>query len=236
MMLRFHTQTAGCTLTAQQPDNNVVRVAIQALAAVLGGTQSLHTNSRDEALSLPSQKSVRIALRTQQIIAYESGVAETVDPMAGSYYLEKLTTEIEEGAMDYINQIDKLGGAPKAIERGFIQREIQNSAYKYQKDIENKERIIVGVNQFQSEEEPMKDLLKVNPEIEKRQVEKLSKVKEKRNEEEVQKNLNQLKEIAGSEHNVMPAILDCVRSYATLGEICDQLRAVFGEYKDSIKI
>ena len=138
--------------------------------------------------------------------------------------------------MDYINQIDKLGGAPKAIERGFIQREIQNSAYKYQKDIENKERIIVGVNQFQSEEEPMKDLLKVNPEIEKRQVEKLSKVKEKRNEEEVQKNLNQLKEIAGSEHNVMPAILDCVRSYATLGEICDQLRAVFGEYKDSIKI
>lgn len=236
MMLRFHTQTAGCTLTAQQPDNNVVRVAIQALAAVLGGTQSLHTNSRDEALSLPSQKSVRIALRTQQIIAYESGVAETVDPMAGSYYLEKLTTEIEEGAMDYINQIDKLGGAPKAIERGFIQREIQNSAYKYQKDIENKERIIVGVNQFQSEEEPMKDLLKVNPEIEKRQVEKLSKVKEKRNEEEIQKNLNQLKEIAGSEHNVMPAILDCVRSYATLGEICDQLRAVFGEYKDSIKI
>ncbi len=236
MMLRFHTQTAGCTLTAQQPDNNVVRVAIQALAAVLGGTQSLHTNSRDEALSLPSQKSVRIALRTQQIIAYESGVAETVDPMAGSYYLEKLTTEIEEGAMGYINQIDKLGGAPKAIERGFIQREIQNSAYKYQKDIENKERIIVGVNQFQSEEEPMKDLLKVNPEIEKRQVEKLSKVKEKRNEEEVQKNLNQLKEIAGSEHNVMPAILDCVRSYATLGEICDQLRAVFGEYKDSIKI
>ena len=236
MMLRFHTQTAGCTLTAQQPDNNVVRVAIQALAAVLGGTQSLHTNSRDEALSLPSQKSVRIALRTQQIIAYESGVAETVDPMAGSYYLEKLTNEIEEGVMDYINQIDKLGGAPKAIERGFIQREIQNSAYKYQKDIENKERIIVGVNQFQSEEEPMKDLLKVNPEIEKRQVEKLSAVKKKRNNQEVQKNLNHLKEIASSEQNVMPAILDCVRSYATLGEICDQLRAVFGEYKDSIKI
>ena len=236
MMLRFHTQTAGCTLTAQQPDNNVVRVAIQALAAVLGGTQSLHTNSRDEALSLPSQKSVRIALRTQQIIAYESGVAETVDPMAGSYYLEKLTNEIEEGVMDYINQIDKLGGAPKAIERGFIQREIQNSAYKYQKDIENKERIIVGVNQFQSEEEPMKDLLKVNPKIEKRQVEKLSAVKKKRNNQEVQKNLNHLKEIASSEQNVMPAILDCVRSYATLGEICDQLRAVFGEYKDSIKI
>ncbi len=236
MMLRFHTQTAGCTLTAQQPDNNVVRVAIQALAAVLGGTQSLHTNSRDEALSLPSQKSVRIALRTQQIIAYESGVAETVDPMAGSYYLEKLTTEIEQGAMDYINQIDKLGGAPKAIEKGFIQKEIQNSAYKYQKDIENKERIIVGVNQFQSEEEPMKDLLKVNPEIEKRQAEKLNSIKKRRNEAEVQENLSLLKKIASSEQNVMPAILSCVRSYATLGEVCDQLREVFGEYKDSIKI
>ncbi|MDD3656040.1 MAG: methylmalonyl-CoA mutase family protein [Atribacterota bacterium] len=237
MMLRFHTQTAGCTLTAQQPDNNVVRVAIQALAAVLGGTQSLHTNSRDEALSLPSQKSVRIALRTQQIIGYESGVAETVDPMAGSYYLEKLTTEIEQGAKDYINQIDQLGGSPKAIEKGFIQKEIQNSAYQYQKDIEDKKRIIVGVNKFQSEEEePMKDLLKVKPEIEKRQVEKLKKVKEKRNEKVVRKNLMELKKIASTEQNTMPAILDCVRSYATLGEICDKLREVFGEYKESIKI
>jgi len=156
--------------------------------------------------------------------------------MAGSYYLEKLTTEIEQGAMDYINQIDKLGGAPKAIEKGFIQREIQNSAYKYQKDIENKERIIVGVNQFQSEEEPMKDLLKVNPEIEKRQAEKLNSIKKRRNEAEVQENLSLLKKIASSEQNVMPAILSCVRSYATLGEVCDQLREVFGEYKDSIKI
>jgi len=236
-MLRFHTQTAGCTLTAQQPDNNVVRVTIQALAAVLGGTQSLHTNSRDEALSLPSQKSVRIALRTQQIIGYESGVAETVDPMAGSYYLEKLTTEIEQGVKDYINQIDQLGGSPKAIEKGFIQREIQNSAYQYQKDIEDKKRIIVGVNKFQSEvEEPMKDLLKVKPEIEKRQVEKLKKVKEKRNEKVVRKNLMELKKIVSTEQNIMPAILDCVRSYATLGEICDKLREVFGEYKESIKI
>jgi len=236
MMLRFHTQTAGCTLTAQQPDNNIVRVAIQALAAVLGGTQSLHTNSRDEALSLPSQESVRIALRTQQIIAYESGITETVDPMAGSYYLEKMTKDMEKAAMDYIIQIDKLGGAPKAIEKGFIQREIQNSAYQYQKDIEDKKRIIVGVNQFRSEEEPMKDLLKVNPEIERRQVRKLDEVKKRRKEKEVQEKLRLLKEIASSEQNIMPPILDCVRSYATLGEICDQLRAVFGEYKESIKI
>ncbi len=236
MMLRFHTQTAGCTLTAQQPDNNIVRVAIQALAAVLGGTQSLHTNSRDEALSLPSQQSVRIALRTQQVIAYESGVAETVDPMAGSYYLESLTKIIEQEAMNYITKIDQLGGSPKAIEHGFIQREIQNSAYQYQKDIEEKRRIIVGVNQFQSEEEPMKDLLKVNPKIEKRQTERLNKLKKNRNELKVQENLKLLTKMANSEQNIMPAILDCVKSYATLGEICDQLRAVFGEYKESLKI
>jgi methylmalonyl-CoA mutase N-terminal domain/subunit len=236
MMLRFHTQTAGCTLTAQQPDNNVVRVAIQALAAVLGGTQSLHTNSRDEALSLPSQKSVRIALRTQQIIAYESGVAETIDPMAGSYYLESMTKKIEQGAMDYINKIDQLGGSPKAIEKGFIQREIQNSAYQYQKDIEEKKRIVVGVNQFQSEEEPMKDLLKVNPEIEKRQTEKLNKMKKKRNEAKVQKELKLLRKTASSKQNIMPSILNCVKCYATLGEICDELRSVFGEYRESLKI
>ncbi len=236
LMLRFHTQTAGCTLTAQQPDNNIVRVTLQALAAVLGGTQSLHTNSRDEALSLPSQKAVRIALRTQQIIAHESGVTETIDPMAGSYYMEKLTKEIEEAVADYITQIDKLGGAPKAIEKGFIQREIQNSAYQYQRDIEEKNRIIVGVNQFQSEEETMKDLLKVNPEIEKQQIKKLQEVKDNRREDEVQKKLYLLKSAAESEQNVMPFILDCVRSYATLGEICNQLREVFGEYKESIKI
>jgi len=236
LMLRFHTQTAGCTLTAQQPDNNIIRVTLQALAAVLGGTQSLHTNSRDEALSLPSQKSVRIALRTQQVIAHESGVTETVDPLAGSYYIEKMTKEIEDAVMEYINQIDKLGGAPKAIEKGFIQREIQNSAYQYQKDVEDKKRIVVGVNKFQSEEETMKDLLKVNPEIEKQQVKKLEEVKKNRAEKEVTEKLSRLKEAANSDENVMPFILDCVKSYATLGEICNQLRDVFGEYKDSIKI
>jgi len=236
IMLRFHTQTAGCTLTAQQPDNNIIRVTLQALAAVLGGTQSLHTNSRDEALSLPSQKAVRIALRTQQVIAHESGVTETVDPLAGSYYIEKMTKEIEDAVMDYINQIEKLGGAPKAIEKGFIQREIQNSAYQYQKDVEDKKRIIVGVNQFQSEEETMKDLLKVNPEIEKQQIKKLEEVKNKRDESKVKESLHLLKEAASSDKNVMPFILDCVKGYATLGEICDQLREIFGEYKDSIKI
>lgn len=236
IMLRFHTQTAGCTLTAQQPDNNIIRVTLQALAAVLGGTQSLHTNSRDEALSLPSQKAVRIALRTQQVIAHESGVTETVDPLAGSYYIEKMTKEIEDAVMEYINQIEKLGGAPKAIEKGFIQREIQNSAYQYQKDVEDKKRIIVGVNQFQSEEETMKDLLKVNPEIEKQQIKKLEEVKNNRDESKVKESLYLLKEAASSDKNVMPFILDCVRGYATLGEICDQLREIFGEYKDSIKI
>ncbi|KQC11852.1 MAG: methylmalonyl-CoA mutase, partial [Candidatus Cloacimonas sp. SDB] len=196
LMLRFHTQTAGCTLTAQQPDNNIIRVTLQALAAVLGGTQSLHTNSRDEALSLPSQKSVRIALRTQQIIAHESGVTETIDPLAGSYYIEKMTKEIEDAVMEYINQIDKLGGAPKAIEKGFVQKEIQNSAYQYQKDVENKKRIVVGVNEFQSEEETMKDLLKVNPEIEKQQVKKLEEVKSNRAEKEVTEKLSRLKKAA----------------------------------------
>ena len=236
LMLRFHTQTAGCTLTAQQPDNNIIRVTLQALAAVLGGTQSLHTNSRDEALSLPSQKSVRIALRTQQVIAHESGVTETVDPLAGSFYIEKTTREIEDAVMDYINQIDKLGGAPKAIEKGFIQKEIQNSAYDYQKDVEDKKRVVVGVNQFQSEEETMKDLLKVNPKIEKQQIKKLEEVKISRKENEVKEKLNDLKEAANSDKNVMPLILECVKSYATLGEVCDQLRDIFGEYKDSIKI
>jgi len=236
LMLRFHTQTAGCTLTAQQPDNNIIRVTLQALAAVLGGTQSLHTNSRDEALSLPSQKSVRIALRTQQVIAHESGVTETVDPLAGSFYIEKTTREIEDAVMDYINQIDKLGGAPKAIEKGFIQKEIQNSAYDYQKDVEDKKRVVVGVNQFQSEEETMKDLLKVNPKIEKQQIKKLEEVKNSRKENEVKEKLNDLKEAANSDKNVMPFILECVKSYATLGEVCDQLRDIFGEYKDSIKI
>jgi len=236
MMLRFHTQTAGCTLTAQQPDNNIVRVAIQALSAVLGGTQSLHTNSRDEALALPAEDSVRIALRTQQVIAYESGVTETVDPLAGSYHIENLTNEIEEKAMEYITKIDNLGGVSPAIEKGFIQQEIQNSAYQYQKNIEEGSRVVVGVNKFKIQESAPKGLLKVDPEVGRRQVEKLSKLKSERNDKEVKENLELLKKAANTDKNLMPIILQCVKSYATLGEICDVLRNVFGEYKESVKL
>jgi len=236
MMLRFHTQTAGCTLTAQQPDNNIIRVTIQALSAVLGGTQSLHTNSRDEALALPAQDSVRIALRTQQVVAYESGVTETVDPLAGSYYIESLTNEIEREALEYIEKIDNLGGVTAAIEKGFIQQEIQNSAYKYQKNIEEGSRVVVGVNKFKIKEGAPKDLLRVNPKVGRCQVEKLNKLKSERNIEKVKDNLEQLEKTAGTSKNLMPIILDCVRSYATLGEICDVLRKVFGEYRESVKL
>ena len=236
LMLRFHTQTAGCTLTAQQPDNNIMRVTMQALAAVLGGTQSLHTNSRDEALALPAEDSVRIALRTQQVIAYESGVTETIDPLAGSYYVESLTNEIEKQALEYIEKIDKLGGAPRAIEKGFIQQEIQNSAYQYQKDIEEGKRIVVGVNKFQIKEESPKGLLKVDPEVERCQVEKLRELKETRNNQKAKANLDKLERAAQTETNLMPYILDCVKSYITLGEICNVLRSVFGEYKESVKL
>ena len=236
LMLRFHTQTAGCTLTAQQPDNNIMRVTMQALAAVLGGTQSLHTNSRDEALALPAEDSVRIALRTQQVIAYESGVTETIDPLAGSYYVENLTNEIEKQALEYIEKIDKLGGAPRAIEKGFIQQEIQNSAYQYQKDIEEGKRIVVGVNKFQIKEESPKGLLKVDPEVERCQVEKLRELKETRNNQKAKANLDKLERAAQTETNLMPYILDCVKSYITLGEICNVLRSVFGEYKESVKL
>lgn len=235
LMLRFHTQTAGCTLTAQQADNNIVRVTIQALAAVLGGTQSLHTNSRDEALSLPAEDSVRIALRTQQVLAYESGVTETVDPLAGSYYVETLTNKIEEKALEYIRKIDKLGGVIQAIEKGFIQQEIQNSAYQYQKDIEEDKRIVVGVNKFKINEGLPKGLLKVNPEVGRRQIEELKKLKEERDNYKVKENLKSLEKAAKTDTNLMPLILDCVKSYATLGEICDVLRSIFGEYKESIK-
>ena len=236
MMLRFHTQTGGSTLTAQQPDNNIVRVTIQALAAVLGGTQSLHTNSRDEALALPSEDSVRIALRTQQIIAYESGVADTIDPLAGSYYVEHLTNTIEEKAREYIEKIDSLGGAIRAIEKGFMQQEIQDSAYRYQKEIESGRRIVVGVNKFQIEEEPPKGLLKVDPEVGRRQIEKLNKLKSERDNIAVSNSLKELGEKAMTDENLMPYILNCVRNYATLGEICDILREEFGEYKASIMI
>jgi methylmalonyl-CoA mutase N-terminal domain/subunit len=234
MMLRFHTQTAGSTLTAQQPDNNIVRVAIQALAAVLGGTQSLHTNSRDEALALPTEESVRIALRTQQIIAYESGVTETVDPLAGSYYVEHLTNLIEQKAMEYIQKIDELGGAPKAIEKGYIQQEIQDSAYRYQQEIESGRRIVVGVNKFQIEEEPPKNLLKVNPEVEKIQRKKLEVLRATRDNIAVKSALEELSCKAKTSENLMPSIINCVKVYATLGEISDTLRGVFGEYKPTV--
>jgi methylmalonyl-CoA mutase, N-terminal domain len=231
-MLRFHTQTAGCTLTAQQPDNNVVRVAFQALAAVLGGTQSLHTNSRDEAFALPTEDSVRIALRTQQVIAYESGVADLVDPLGGSYAVEALTNEIEKKAMEYIEKIDVMGGAIKAIESGYVQGEIAQSAYQYQKEIEGKKRIIVGMNQFQIEEEPLKDILRIRPEVERCQKETLSKVKKERDNGRVRETLAVLKKAAQGTDNLVPPILEAVRAYAALGEISDTLREVFGEYRE----
>lgn len=234
LMLKFHTQTAGSTLTAQQPDNNIIRVAIQTLAAVLGGTQSLHTNSKDEALALPTEEAVMIALRTQQVVAHESGVTETIDPLAGSYYVESLTDSIEEEAMGYIEKIDELGGAPEAIEKGYIQKEIQNSAYKYQMQIESDERIVVGMNKFQTEEKHKADLLRVDPEVEQLQKKKLEELKAERNNEEVEERLKELKAKAETEENLMPCILEAVKAYATLGEICDILREVFGEYNQAV--
>jgi methylmalonyl-CoA mutase N-terminal domain/subunit len=231
MRLRFHTQTGGSTLTAQQPDNNIIRVTLQALAAVLGGTQSLHTNSKDEALALPTEESVRIALRTQQIIAHESGVADTADPFAGSYYLEALTDQIEAEAIKYIEKIDDLGGAVKAIEHGYIQQEIADSAYKYQMGVESGDNIVVGVNKFEAEEESPKNLLRIDDAVETRQIDRLNKVKEERDNEAVKKALAELKEAAEGTDNLMPYILDAVKAYATLGEISDVMRDVFGEYK-----
>jgi len=231
MMMRFHTQTAGCTLAAQQPKNNIVRVAFQALSAVLGGTQSLHTNSMDEAFCLPSEEAVQIALRTQQLIAYESGVTDTVDPLGGSYYIEELTREIFDGAQDYIDKIDELGGAASAIEKGFIQREIQESAYRYQREIEKGERVVVGVNKFQVAEEPLRDLLRVDPAVRISQIEELKTLKSERGNGRVKGILGELRKAAQGNDNLMPVILDAVRAYATLGEICDALRDVFGEYQ-----
>ena len=231
-MLRFHTQTAGCTLTAQQPDNNIVRVAFQALSAVLGGTQSLHTNSRDEAFALPSEESVAIALRTQQIIAHESGVVEIIDPLGGSYALEALTQEIEDRATEYIKKIDERGGAIKAIESGFMQKEIATSAYQYQRDIEDKKKIIVGLNEFATEEAPFTNILKISPEVERHQRQKLDKVRGQRDAHKVQDALKALRKAAQGTENLMPCILDAVKHYVTLGEIADCLREVFGEYKE----
>ncbi len=234
LMLRFHTQTAGSTLTAQQPNNNIVRVALQALSAVLGGTQSLHTNSKDEALALPSEESVQIALRTQQILAEESGAADTIDPLAGSYYVENLTEKIEKEALEYIERIDDLGGSPSAIEKGFIQKEIQESAYRYQRSVEEQERIVVGVNKYKTDEAPPEDLLEVDPAVGELQTEKLAELRKTRKDDDVRKTLKDLKEAAEGKENLMPYILDCVKAYATLGEICDVLRDVFGEYEQAV--
>jgi methylmalonyl-CoA mutase N-terminal domain/subunit len=232
MMLRFHTQTAGSTLTAQQPDNNIVRTAYQALAAVLGGTQSLHTNSKDEALSLPTEASVRVALRTQQILAYESGVADVVDPLAGSYYIEYLTDAIERQAWDYIERIDALGGSVHAIERGFMQAEIEQAAYDYQRALEEEHAIVVGVNRFTVEEEERPSLMRVDPEVGRRQAAKLAALRERRDHARVRQALNALERGAEGAENLMPLIIAAVESYATLGEISDTMRRVFGEQRE----
>ncbi|HVO74072.1 MAG TPA: methylmalonyl-CoA mutase family protein [Ignavibacteriaceae bacterium] len=232
MMLRFHSQTAGSSLTAQQVDNNIVRVAIQALAAVLGGTQSLHTNSKDEALALPTEASARLALRTQQIIAYESGVTNTIDPLAGSYFVEELTDKIQKEAEDYIAGIDAIGGMIPAIESGYVQSEIQNAAYKHEKEVESGERIIVGVNKFNEKEEAYKDLLKIDLKIQEEQIKFLSKVKAERDSDAVSRKLTLLKDASKGNDNLMPFILDAVKAYSSIGEICDTLRSVFGEYKE----
>lgn len=234
MMLKFHTQTGGSTLTAQQPENNIVRVAIQTLAAVIGGTQSLHTNSKDEALALPTEQSVRTALRTQQIVAYESGAADTIDPMAGSYYVESLTNSLEEAAMELIAKIDELGGSPSAIEKGYMQQEIMDAAYIYQKDIETGKRVIVGMNKFQVEEPKPTGLLKVDPSVGTRQAEKIAQLKAKRDNALVEQRLAELRKACNSDENLMPFILDAVRAYATLGEICNVMREEFGEYKQTV--
>ncbi|MBP9041035.1 MAG: methylmalonyl-CoA mutase family protein [Anaerolineaceae bacterium] len=233
-MLRFHTQTGGSTLTAQQPENNIVRVAIQALAAVLGGTQSLHTNSMDEALWLPTEKSVRTALRTQQIIAYESGVGDTIDPLGGSYVIEYLTDEICKRAMDYIKKIDDLGGALAAIEKGFMQNEIQDSAYRFQKDVENKTQLVVGVNAFQAEEKMELERLRVNPAIEQEQRTRLASLRQNRDNQKVNELLATLENAARGSENLMPLLVTCVENDMTLGEICGVLRKVWGEYQPPI--
>ncbi len=231
-MLRFHTQTAGCSLTAQQPYNNIVRVAIQALAAVFGGTQSLHTNSLDETLALPTEHAARIALRTQQIIAHESGIPNTVDPLAGSYFLERLTLDMEKGCWEYFDRLDAMGGMVAAIEHGFPQREIQEASYQYQKAIERKEKIIVGVNEFVMEDEPPIDILLIDEDVAEKQISSLKALRQRRDNSRVRDTLDALRVAAADNVNMMPPILDCVRAYATLGEICDELRAVYGVYEE----
>jgi methylmalonyl-CoA mutase, N-terminal domain len=235
-MLRFHTQTAGSTLTAQQPENNIVRTAIQAMAAVLGGTQSLHTNSYDEALALPTEQAARIALRTQQVIAYESGAPQTIDPLAGSYYLETLTTQIEKRAAEYLGKIEVLGGMLKAIERGYVQQEIQNAAYEYQQQVDNQEAIVVGVNRFEVEEEKPIPIQRIDPALEPKQIERVRALRAKRDAGAWKAALAGVEESARSGANVMPRILTAVESSATVGEISDAMRRVFGEYKEAVVI
>jgi len=229
--LRFHTQTAGCTLTAQQPENNIVRTTLQALAAVLGGTQSLHTNSMDEALALPSEKAVLVALRTQQVIAHESGVTNSVDPLGGSFMVEALTNQTEEAVYEYFNRIDSLGGVVAGIETGFFHREIAEAAFRYQREIETKDRIIVGTNEYVLDEPITIPILAMDTEGERRQIARLNRVRQERSNREVQRTLAELQRAAKGTENLMPYILDAVRAYATLGEVCDTLRGVFGEYK-----
>jgi len=236
LMLRFHTQTAGSSLTAQQPDVNVVRTTIQALAAVLGGTQSLHTNSMDEALSLPTEAAARVALRTQQVIAYESGVADTADPLAGSYAIEELTEQVEKLAREYLEKIDAMGGMLRAIETGYVQREIQESAYLYQRAIESKEEIVVGMNRFQIDAEPQMPLLKIDEQLERAQVERVRAVRARRDAHATESVLNKLEEAAKTTENLLPRILECVESYATVGEISNRLRRVWGEYRETSTI
>ncbi len=228
--LRFHTQTAGVTLTAQQPENNIIRTTIQALAAVLGGTQSLHVNSKDEALALPTEESAQLSLRTQQILAYETGIVSTTDPAGGSYYVEELTSQIEADVNEYINKIDGLGGAVLALEEGFQTKEIQNSAFEYQKSVENQSSIIVGVNKYKSDTPPIEKIQIIDQKQTARQIQKIKKLRKNRNEENVKECLARLKTISKTRDNIMPAILDCARAYCTLGEISDEMRNVFGEF------
>ena len=236
MMLRFHTQTGGATLTAQQPDNNIVRTTFQALSAVLGGTQSLHTNSKDEALALPTQEAVELALRTQQIIAYESGVGDTIDPLAGSYVIEQLTDQVEAEAQEYIDRIDAMGGALVAIEQGFQQREIQESAFRMQREIEEKRRTVVGVNAYAEDETPMGSLMRVNPIVGEQQRARLEELRSKRNEQAARDTLEMLGEAASGTDNLVPYMIDCVEHDVTLGEICHLLRGLWGEYQGSMVI
>lgn len=234
-MLRFHTQTAGCTLTAQQPENNIIRVAYQALAGVLGGTQSLHTNSMDETLALPSEKAVKIALRTQQIIAHETGVPHTIDPFAGSYFMEDLTNKMEEKAEEYFNKIDELGGVIQAIEKGFFQKEIARAAYQYQNEIERNDRLIVGVNSFKEENQKIEiPLLQISPEVEKTQVKQLQQLKQNRDNVKVEAVLNELKKAAKGKTNLMPILVKCSKAYTTVGEMVNTLKEVYGEYVETV--